>query len=551
MKGLLGTMYNDEMNVTGRDLREVGVEIDAGDNITVEVDVTRCGDMIENIDGPNTSNLPGDAFGEEDWIRQLQGNQLQEGNLIGQGSDNGLIHPQKPQYHLAYDQNISLTGALSGSGNSNRNGPQPEPLQNTGKLSIQEPQPISQFQVFDGLPQLQHGADNIGVLDNLFQQQQQQQCFPLGNNTIQRTESSSETNQAQEQQIRCLQQQQEQQLQQQTPAPILQQSLIELQKLQEQQQHLQEQQQQILKNISNAGLIDANAFANPLGTLLGTLIGQGNGNGGGSSNSHNTGNAAILGACTWGQIPGLQVQINNNTSPNPIATIPNLDPQIQALPVGFGEKFDPIQDSRQKQFHEQVPLAESQHAPDKSHISIEDKSHVIGTNENNAHISAVMNPSPAIRKTDKKREPNPFPKQLWEAMMTDGYSNHDAYEWLPDGKSFVVVDSTKFCTEILDRHFKQSKYGSFVRKLHRWGFIRLTSGTGTDCFHHPMFQRNNRDLVTKIKCNTRNGKNGKEKGHNPYARGDIMHSVQPSLMGVEKFTRTKVVSPDSAEDIMA
>ena len=60
MKGLLGTMYNDEMNVTGRDLREVGVEIDAGDNITVEVDVTRCGDMIENIDGPNTSKLAAD-----------------------------------------------------------------------------------------------------------------------------------------------------------------------------------------------------------------------------------------------------------------------------------------------------------------------------------------------------------------------------------------------------------------------------------------------------------------------------------------------------------
>merc|ERR1712194_11461 len=118
--------------------------------------------------------------------------------------------------------------------------------------------------------------------------------------------------------------------------------------------------------------------------------------------------------------------------------------------------------------------------------------------------------------------------------MMKGPSNDAAFEWLPDGKSFVVVDSVFFCKEILDRKFKQSKYGSFVRKLHRWGFIRLTSGTGTDCFHHPLFQRLRPELVPQIKCNSRNGKDGK-KGHNAYARGEMQDSVQPSLMGVEKF----------------
>lgn len=95
-----------------------------------------------------------------------------------------------------------------------------------------------------------------------------------------------------------------------------------------------------------------------------------------------------------------------------------------------------------------------------------------------------------------KRKARTFPEKLMEAMMM--YGEEDMVAWLPDGKSFVVVKPDDFVARVLNPVFKEAKYSSFVRKLHRWGFVRLTSGTGTDCFHHPFFNRNRRELASKI-----------------------------------------------------
>jgi hypothetical protein len=68
---------------------------------------------------------------------------------------------------------------------------------------------------------------------------------------------------------------------------------------------------------------------------------------------------------------------------------------------------------------------------------------------------------------------------------------------------------------------------------HSWGFVRLTSGTGTDCFHHPQFQKNKRDLAGKI-VSIRG-----EKDNLPIFKSNVK---PPSLAGVEKFIRAKVVA---------
>ncbi|KAL7572357.1 hypothetical protein ACA910_021569 [Epithemia clementina (nom. ined.)] len=78
------------------------------------------------------------------------------------------------------------------------------------------------------------------------------------------------------------------------------------------------------------------------------------------------------------------------------------------------------------------------------------------------------------------------------------YASDDAFTWHPDGKSFVIVNDDIFVQKVLSKDFKASKYSSFVRKLHRWGFVRLTSGTGKDCFHHPQFQKDRYDLAGEI-----------------------------------------------------
>ena len=104
----------------------------------------------------------------------------------------------------------------------------------------------------------------------------------------------------------------------------------------------------------------------------------------------------------------------------------------------------------------------------------------------------------SARRGDKKKRSRTFPEKLMAAMIE--HDDERAVAWLPDGKSFVIVNPDLFVNEVLQGDFKQAKYASFVRKLHRWGFTRLTSGTGTDCFHHPQFNRNFPDWTSRITC---------------------------------------------------
>lgn len=70
---------------------------------------------------------------------------------------------------------------------------------------------------------------------------------------------------------------------------------------------------------------------------------------------------------------------------------------------------------------------------------------------------------------DKKKRAKSFPEKLMQAMMEN--ADEEAVAWLPDGKSFVIVNPDLFCNEVLNKIFKESKYASFVRKLHRYVFV--------------------------------------------------------------------------------
>lgn len=140
----------------------------------------------------------------------------------------------------------------------------------------------------------------------------------------------------------------------------------------------------------------------------------------------------------------------------------------------------------------------------------------------------------AVKRKEKKRRTKTFPEKLLSSMI-DNDEDEDAVAWLPDGKSFVVVNADLFVNQLLRPHFKECKYASFVRKLHRWGFVRLTSGTGTDCFHHPFFQKGRKDLAAKINCTPREKDTSMKGAGKP-----------PSLAGVEKFIRAKAAAAAAA-----
>ncbi|KAG7351991.1 HSF-type DNA-binding protein [Nitzschia inconspicua] len=143
--------------------------------------------------------------------------------------------------------------------------------------------------------------------------------------------------------------------------------------------------------------------------------------------------------------------------------------------------------------------------------------------------------------SSKRKRKQTFPEKLMQAIMDHG--NDETVAWLPDGKSFVVVSPDRFCCDVLSKVFKEAKYASFVRKLHRWGFVRLTSGTGTDCFHHPQFQKNEIELANSIRCMPRG--DDKTNPDPTVADGSTntnsAHAL-PSLAGVEKFIKGAVTS---------
>eukprot|EP00299_Pterocystis_sp_00344_P013876 c6840_g2_i2.p1 GENE.c6840_g2_i2~~c6840_g2_i2.p1 ORF type:complete len:215 (-),score=32.58 c6840_g2_i2:750-1394(-) len=73
--------------------------------------------------------------------------------------------------------------------------------------------------------------------------------------------------------------------------------------------------------------------------------------------------------------------------------------------------------------------------------------------------------------------------------------------WSDSGLSFVIHDTTLFCTQILPAHFKHSNLASFVRQLNIYGFQKVGNKNLWE-FRHDKFRRNERHLLTQIKRKT-------------------------------------------------
>lgn len=91
-----------------------------------------------------------------------------------------------------------------------------------------------------------------------------------------------------------------------------------------------------------------------------------------------------------------------------------------------------------------------------------------------------------------------FTVQLLKVLSQPAYA--EIIAWLPDGKSFTIVKPKAFVADVLSAEFKDAKYSSFTRKLHRWGFQRHLRGEEAGAFFHKLFQRGRLDLVEKMTC---------------------------------------------------
>jgi hypothetical protein len=59
--------------------------------------------------------------------------------------------------------------------------------------------------------------------------------------------------------------------------------------------------------------------------------------------------------------------------------------------------------------------------------------------------------------------------------------------WQPHGKAFRVHKTKEFTETIMPTYFRQTRYKSFQRQLHIYGFHRIITGTDKGSYWHPMF----------------------------------------------------------------
>jgi hypothetical protein len=79
--------------------------------------------------------------------------------------------------------------------------------------------------------------------------------------------------------------------------------------------------------------------------------------------------------------------------------------------------------------------------------------------------------------------------------------------WLPHGKAFRVHKPTEFASDVMGRYFKQSKYKSFQRQLHIYGFRRIDSKEKTDygAYYHTQFLRGQQNMSLTMTITTIKG----------------------------------------------
>lgn len=94
------------------------------------------------------------------------------------------------------------------------------------------------------------------------------------------------------------------------------------------------------------------------------------------------------------------------------------------------------------------------------------------------------------------RKPN-FPESLFAILSNTDHSS--IIEWLPHGRSFVILNRDEFAKRVLPVYFRHSNLTSFNRQLNGYGFDEIKIGPNKKSYFHPFFLRNLPHLVKNIK----------------------------------------------------
>mmetsp|Transcript_25086 Transcript_25086/g.52804 ORF Transcript_25086/g.52804 Transcript_25086/m.52804 type:complete len:389 (-) Transcript_25086:188-1354(-) len=113
------------------------------------------------------------------------------------------------------------------------------------------------------------------------------------------------------------------------------------------------------------------------------------------------------------------------------------------------------------------------------------------SNKNN-NVTAQEQNGPEGDKVD-------FPGFL-HRIVSDPETDH-CIHWLYGGTHFFISDKKKFAKEILPVHYNHTKFPSFIRRLKRWGFIRVPSGPLMGAYYNPNFKKGEANRASLVKYN--------------------------------------------------
>ncbi|CAJ1960000.1 unnamed protein product [Cylindrotheca closterium] len=83
-----------------------------------------------------------------------------------------------------------------------------------------------------------------------------------------------------------------------------------------------------------------------------------------------------------------------------------------------------------------------------------------------------------------------FPQRLFQLLkLVDENGWEDTFSWVNNGTGFKVHDRSKFENVLLKKHFNTTRYASFARQLHAYGFDCVRTGRQTGIYSHPHFRR--------------------------------------------------------------
>jgi hypothetical protein len=122
-----------------------------------------------------------------------------------------------------------------------------------------------------------------------------------------------------------------------------------------------------------------------------------------------------------------------------------------------------------------------------------------------------------------------FAEQLMTVLDDESYS--DGLVWMPDDKSFTIINPKKFTMVDMPKLFNIRNMSSFIRKLNRWGISRNfdKETQNSDIFKHKDFLQGDYKLCAQIKCTGRNPTSSRIPKRAPSSKRHVLTTAIESL----------------------